>query len=249
MPHFLTREELYRVIQRELPPATYPDGQPSAYWSTADSDSSAQVLATFYANMARIHDNNFPQTADERIIDWEIKVYGAPQGGASTLQERRDRILGKLRTHPTLNPTDMRALIAARIGAPGVNYDWDYLEWNTGRDASGNTPAWSIGLSQLGYDTYLSGGAEIINDDGDCDLAASDFGLSDDDLRARRESAYTVELRIFDATLPVDVKALLQADLDRFGRASVYHPITESNEHNAGASADFVLPIVPEDLP
>lgn len=248
MPHFLTREELYRVIQRELPPDTYPDGQASAYWSTADSDATAAVLATFYANMARIHDNNFVQTADERLIDWEVKVYGSPLGGSLTTQQRRDRILGKLRSRPTLNPTDMRALIATHIGESGTTYDWEYVEWNVGRDGpSGEMTSWTLGYSQLGFDTYLGGGAEILHGDDACDLSASDLGITDDDLLSRRENAYTVELKVFDATLPEDVKASLQADLDRFGRASVDHPITDGSDVNLrmdAASGDFYLPML-----
>lgn len=248
MAKFLSRQEVYRIIQRELPPECYPDGPPSAFWATADSDSFAQCVASFYANMERIYENQFPQTADERQVDWEIKVFGSPITGSFTLEQRREKVLSKLRLRPTLNPADMEDLVASFIGEKNDPYDWEYIEWTDANDlASGDTFCWSIGMSQLGYDTYLTGTQQAVHGDDACDYAASDLYLTDTQLLTIREGANTIELRIYDDELDPTVKTALQAALDRFGRASRDHIITENEVHSAGPSGDFYLPPLEDD--
>lgn len=239
MAKFLSRAEVYRIIQRELPPDTYPDGAPSAFWSTADSDATAKVVSTLYANMERVYVNNWVQTADERMVDWEVKVFGAPIGGSLTLQQRRDRALARLRTRPTLHPGDMEALIESYIGESGDDYDWDYFEWAVVPAVSGFTPSWSLGISQLGYDTYLSGGRGLLYGPEGCDLTAEDLGMTSGQFLTIRAGFATVELRIFEDELPDDIRSQLQVALDRFGRASRYHVIHEN------VSLEFAPPDVP----
>ena len=86
MAKFLSRDEVYRLLQRELPEGVYPDGAPSSYYSTADIDSVASVASTGYANLQRIYDNYWPQSADEFLSTWEITVFAKNLSASLTLQ-------------------------------------------------------------------------------------------------------------------------------------------------------------------
>lgn len=147
---FLTREELYRVLQRELPEGVYPDGAPAAFYSTADMDSIAGVLATLYSNLERIDANNFPQTADERIRDWVEKMFiGASFDSGVTLQDLRNRVIAKIRKQPKINLWEVLILVASYV-PPGV-YVQIVEECNNGHGV------WALGESELGAETYLRG--------------------------------------------------------------------------------------------
>jgi hypothetical protein len=147
---FLTRNELYRLLQRELPEGVYPDGAPSAFYSTADMDSIAGVLATAYENLERIDANNFPQTADERIASWVEKMFiGASFDSSVTLQDLRDRVIAKVRKQPKINLWEVLILVASYV-PPGV-YVQVVEECGDGKNV------WALGESKLGVETYLRG--------------------------------------------------------------------------------------------
>lgn len=158
MPKFLVQSELYRLIQRELPPDNYADGAPSAFFTTADSDSTAKVLDTFYQKMERVYDNYFPYYADESIGDWEKFVFGAEQSGL-TLQERRQRVVNQLRARPSLSLWEMLTT-AANFVPPGTFVQ--IVEWGCNEATEG----WKLGVSKLGSQTVLSWGLKKIGVDG-----------------------------------------------------------------------------------
>lgn len=182
MAHFLTQTQLYRLIQRELPVDAYPDGQPSAFFSTADSDATAKVYATAYTNLQRIYDNFFPQSADEKIDDWVKKMFiGNSFDVGITLQDKRDRIIAKIRKQPEITQWEILKLVASYLPAgkfvqvrenkcptpltlteiygmdPGYDYDFEDL----GIDSSlwcdvVHDQGWKLGVDLLGDTTYLS---------------------------------------------------------------------------------------------
>lgn len=147
MPTFLTRQQLYRLLQRELPEDVYPDGAPSAFYSTADMDSIADVAATGYANLERIYANYFPQSADEYIDKWIAKLFiGTSFDAGVTLQDKRDRVIAKIRKQPTLALWEILILVAGYL--PEGKYV-QVVEWCC---ASGT---WMLGESALGVETSL----------------------------------------------------------------------------------------------
>lgn len=147
MAKFLSRQELYRVLQRELPENAYPDGAPSAYFSTADSDATAEVAATAYGNLERIYENYFPQTADEKISDWIDKMFvGVSFDDSVTLQDKRDRVIAKVRKRPTIALWEVLKIVASY--AP----EGKYVQVSENCGASGN---WELGVSMLGVTTIL----------------------------------------------------------------------------------------------
>lgn len=198
MPKFLTAPEIYRILQRELPEAVYPDGAPVAFYSTAENFAVASVAATGYANLERIYDNQWPQTADERMTDWEITAFGKPLPASMSLPERRDRTAQKIRSRKGLTKQDMIDIVLSVIG---TDKTVDAIEWGCSGNGSGG--AWIIGVSLLGVDTYLGGSASIQQAVGPmlCEQSPADFGLTQqqwDDIRAQ---AYTYEILVYGYTL------------------------------------------------
>jgi hypothetical protein len=181
---FLTTDELYALIQRELPEDAYPhSGNPEDYLSTTESAATARVLATAYENMQSIEANNFPQTADdEGIGKWEERYFGAVQGGPLTIEERRDRVLQKGRERRTMSPNDLRDIVKGVIGSDKTV---EIGEWSCG------TGSWMLDVSQLGVQTYLDRGRPGV------------IGLAGGDLTDALEHAYSYTVRIYDYT-PTD---------------------------------------------
>ncbi len=148
---FLTRQELYRLLQRELPEGVYPDGAASAFYSTADMDSIAGVLQTLYSNLERIDANNFPQTADERIRDWVAKMFiGASFDPSVSLQDLRNRVIAKIRKQPRITLWEVLTLVASYV--PAGTYVQVVEECG-----ECGCHVWSLGVSQLGTETFLRG--------------------------------------------------------------------------------------------
>lgn len=190
MAKFLSRHELYRLLQRELPEGAYPDGPPDRYYSTADMDSVAAVAASGYANLERIYDNYFPQTADESMADWETKVFGSPLDSSISLQARRDAVLIKIRNPYGIRKSDMVNVVKSVIGTDKLV---EIIEWGC-RDG-----AWILDYSELDISTYL-GGADLMKYPGisSCEKPA---GLTTEEWIIYQEEAYTYDVLIYEYTL------------------------------------------------
>lgn len=193
MPHFLTRDEVYRLLQRELPDGVYPDGLPGAFYSTAENDAVADVVATGYANAERIYANYWPATADERISDWEIKAFGRKLADGLTLAERRDRVGVKIRARKGLRKSDMVALVQSIIGS---DKSVEATEWGC------SDGGWLIGVSQLGISTILNG-ARMVDVTGPliCEATPAAYGKTDEQWADMQEQAYTFSVLIYGYTL------------------------------------------------
>lgn len=148
MSKFLTRDQIYRLLQRELPEDVYPDGQASAFFSTADMASIADVAATGYYNLSRIYDNYFPQYADEYINKWLEKMFvGRSFDPGLSLQELRDRVVAKVRKQPQINLWEVLKVLAGYVPAG------TYVQILENQSAQGG---WILGESRLGIDTFLN---------------------------------------------------------------------------------------------
>lgn len=221
MPYFLSREDIYRLIQRELPEGTYPDGPPSAFYSTADSDSSADIAATAYGNLERIYENQFPQTADERIDDWVLKAFGFLFDDSVTLQEKRDRVVAKLRKKPTIRLWEVLTIVASYLPEGKFAQVAEY--------GCGSASGWYLDDSGLGISTFLGAGRwqDITTDPSSwCETVVGlgwrigENRLDEDtflsqveysDLIGAQMEAYGYEIRIFDhAVTGVDYEQMLR---------------------------------------
>lgn len=197
MAIFLTATQIYRMYQRELPEGVYPDGAASGSYSAASLYSKARLGETAYANLARIYDNYFPQTADEKQTDWETKVFGGTLDGALSLAVRRQKVIDKVRKKAGITKQDMIDIVQSVIG---TNKDVAIGEW--GNESGG----WIIGESQLGVTTILSGarisavtnflypGVDL------CHLTAADVGMTQAEWLETRQDAYSYTVLIYSYT-------------------------------------------------
>jgi len=196
MPKFLTREEVYRLLQRELPDFAYPDGAPSAFFSTADNDSIAGCIGTAYDNQERIYDNYFPSTAVEKITDWEITAFGVAQDAAQTIQERQDRVTAKIRSRKGLTKNDMLVTVQSVIGTDKLI---EIIEWGCGDGG------WILDVSLLDYSTILNGTNFLLATGPNlCEDEPSDHGMTPAEWAEMQTEAYTYEVRIFGYTLTAE---------------------------------------------
>jgi len=226
MPKFLNRNEIYRLLQRELPEGVYPDGAASAYFSTADMASVADVAATGYANLERIYENYWPQTSDERITDWEITAFGFPLVASLSLAERRDRVVVKLRAKKGITKGDIKEAV---LGIIGSDKDVEIVEWNC---SGGEFGAWQLGVSLLGYNTYLGNYNMLtVTGDGACDINPADYGLTQEVWDGMKKQAYTYEVKIFGYTLSPSEYEALDTALIPAEPARSGHLISDNQTH------------------
>lgn len=219
MAKFLSRSEIYRIIQRELPPNAYPDGSPSAYFATADSDATAAVFASLYSNLQRIYDNYWPQYADEKLPDWEITVFGKNQDASLSIQERRDRLIERIRTRRRTTPSDIRAVVASVIGTDKF---FEVVEWGCGGWG------WILDVSLLDISTILNTVNRLERTGPDlCGKDAAWFGLTEEEFVAMQEEAYTYEVRVYGYTLTPEERIALDEALTESEPARSRHIIAD----------------------
>jgi hypothetical protein len=189
MAKFLTKEELYRLLQRELPPGVYPDGSPEKSYSTADMDSVADVVASGYANAKKIYDNYWPRTADEQLDKWEILAFGKLLDKSLSLSERRDRTEQKLRTKKGITKTDVLNTVLATIGTDKLV---DIVE------LSNETGTWLLNFSELGINSILNNtnGVDVVGF-GPCEQDYAAYGKTAEEWAQMRYEAYTYEIRVY----------------------------------------------------
>lgn len=235
MPIFLSQADLYRVLQRELPEDVYADGAPSAFFSTADMNAVAKPLATAYENLERIYDNYFPQYADENVGDWEVTVFGFVSDGDLTLQQRRDRVIAKLRNRPGITRDDIFRAVTATIPELAPT-GFDIIVWGC------SLGGWTLDVSELGYDTYLNGyprtaavGPQL------CDLTPGDFGVTEAQWIEMQTEAYTYEIRIAELELTEAQLQALDTVLTAAEPARSTHVITQAADYLSTEDGDTLV--------
>lgn len=208
MPIFLQAADIYRIIQRELPPEeVYPDGPATAYYSTADSYATAQVIQDAYTTQQSIYNNFFPTTADERIGDFETLYFGATKSNGLSIASRQQRLLDKIRTLRRTTPQDVLATVYTIID-PVIKAE--IVEYGTGDGG------WVLDLSQLEVSTILNefNLLEVVGPDG-CNIGdPTRYGLTASQWARLQAQAYSYEVRIYGYTLTTDERTALDAALN-----------------------------------
>lgn len=231
-------------MQRELPTGVYPDGPASAFFSTASIDSKAAAIASLYENLERIYENYFPQTTNERIDDWIDKAFiGVSFDDSVTLQEKRDRVVAKLRHKPTLALWEVLTLVAGYIP------EGNYVQIVENCSATG---AWMLGESELGVGTALGYDHNFNNLGLDCSQCCEQFAdrgwrLGVDQLGVTTEldevgylpvieaqlQAFGYEIRIFDTAVTGTSYNQLLRQLGETEPARSVHQIRQNLELSA----------------
>lgn len=221
MPKFLSQQEVYRILQRELPEEVYADGAPADFFTTADMAAIAKTIETAYSNLERVYENYFPQTADEKIGDWEVEVFGQVSDDSLTLQQRRDRVIAKLLNRPGITPDDIRRAITGALPELAPT-GFELIEWGC------EGGVWILDVSLLDVDTYLGGpspsrayGPDI------CDEDPAEFGITPAEWAIMQSQAYTYEVVILPGyTLDAAGMTLLDRILTAAEPARSTHVIT-----------------------
>lgn len=229
MAIFLSAQQAYRLMQRELPEGAYADGSPSGFFTTASIYAKAAVLETAYNNLNRIYQNMFPQTTDEQVHDWELKAFGYYLPDSYTLSQRQDALVQKLRQRPGINRAAIEDIVRTSIGSDKT---FRVIDWNCEGDSESGTGIWELDLSQLSIDTFLGGArtaaiTPFLFPTADFCINDPQFNLTDDEWAALQEQAYTYEIRIYGYTLTADQRTQLDAGLTRGEPARSQHVITD----------------------
>lgn len=219
MPLFLTQNQIYRIIQRELPESVYPDGPASAFYSTADSDATAKVFADAYVNDEDIYDNYFPNYATDRQSDFELLYLGQPLDASLPIQDRRDRVIAKIRSQRRTTPADIIATVYTIIDS---SIPVQIAEWGCGCDG------WVLDVSELDISTILNefNNLNLVGPDL-CTKDASDFGLTEQEFLDYRKEAYFYEVRIYGYTLTEDESLALEQALLAAEPARSQHQVVD----------------------
>lgn len=236
MAIFLDAQDAYRLMQRELPEGVYADGSPSAHYTTASVYAKAKTIETAYNNMNRIYQNMFPQSADEKIFDWEVKVFGKVQDSTLSLAERQNNLVLKLRSRPGINRAAIADIVVSVVG-PDILFS--IIDWNCGgAPGQGGEGAWLLGESQLGINTYINGArmsdvTPFLFPDGDfCSTDHAPFGKTDQEWALMQEQAFTYEVIFYGYTLTADQRSKLDELLQIGEPARSQHYITDNADIN-----------------
>lgn len=235
MAIFLEAQDVFRLIQRELPEGVYPDGAPSGYYSTASVYSKASLIERAYDNMEVIYVNFFPQTAEEKQVDWEYKVFGFQLDGADSLAIRRQKVIDKLRTKPGLTIGDILNVVRSVIGD---DKDLEIGEWGC------EDGCWILDESELEITTIFAGSRSmdvtpgVFPGDSLCTVDPSVFGKTEEEWAEVREDAFTYSLLVYSYTLTADELALVDLLLTQSEPARSAHVIYDGLD-----PADRITPV------
>lgn len=231
MPTFLTTDQVYRIIQRELPDGAYPDGPATAFFSTADSYATAGVIASVYGAASSIYDNYFPSFATDQPsgsplpgqANFEKLYLGQQLDSSIPLQERRDKVIEKIRSVRRTTEQDILATVYSVIN---TNIFVEIVPWGCGCNG------WVLDVSQLDISTVLNGfnGLEAVGI-GPC-AGPDAFGLSPEDFAIMEQEAYSYDVRIYGYTLTVDERSALESALDEAEPARSQHEILDGLDPN-----------------
>jgi hypothetical protein len=238
MPKFLDSDEIYRIIQRELPENVYPDGLPSSRVMLSDNYAASKALSGSYARLEVAYNNMFPQLATEQLADFETKYFAFSSVGILTEEERRERILGKIRARPSISVWDILTVVNSFV-PQGVFTQ--IVEW--GNYENGET--WILDVSLLDRSTYLGpafGNRLGLTGEGACAVWGPDWQQGDTppsntfltpamDNQAAvlsvRELVYTYEVRLFGLSLSPEQLSQLDLQLSQIEPARSRHIIRQ----------------------
>lgn len=220
MPIFLAQQDIYRLLQRENPPDdVYPDGPATAFFSTADTWAVAGRIADAYGSLQTIYTEYSPISASATLPDHEMAYFGYNLDASLTINQRRTRLLAKVRARPRTTPADMLNVVYTVLD-PSVLVE--IVEWGNGQ------AGWMLDVSELEISTILNGFDQVQRTGPNlCQLGPSDYGLSPSDFANMQAEAYTYEVRIYGYTLTSVQRAQIDTALNAAEPARSQHLIVD----------------------
>lgn len=232
MPTFLTQTQVYDIINRELPEGLFAySPSPNKFYITSELDSYAKTIADTYSTMQNIYKNMFITTADDKLVDFELMYFNRRSAGDLTNDERRARILAKIRSQAFVSIWDILTFVCSYV--PIGTYV-QILE-------SGNpygVGSWLVGYSEIGMNTILGDASpqSLIGENADLVWTRGwvygdplPSGVSADPLitqaavTSMRNTAYSYEIRIFDYEITGDLLTNFELDLQQIEPARSQH--------------------------
>lgn len=253
MAIFLTKQQIYRMLQRELPEGVYPDGAPSAFFSTADMDSVAEVAASAYLSASAIYDNYWPQTSVAKIDDWVFKMFGFLFDSTVDVVTKQQRVIDKVRKVGSIDLFDVLTIVAKYV--PQGTYVQIFF-------LCGDHAFWQLGVSLLGIDTILAFknpadiGITPANIKNWCSFVSTlHWRLGQDglgfntylsyinylDLADYQANAFEYDIRVYDYTIPPGDLANMDTELKAGEPARSAHRVFQ-NLSLATSGLDTVVP-------
>jgi hypothetical protein len=232
MPTFLTTNDVYNVINRELPEGLFAySPSPNKFYITSELYSYASNIAVTYGTMQTIYNNMFVTTMAENVADYEVMYFGSKSTANLTLEERRGRILAKIRSQLSVSLWDILTFIVsylpvgtyAQIVEYGNYNSWDV--WQVGVDFGVRN---AVDSCELGTMTYLANECpqEIHGALSDTVWGpgwnyldplpahvSGDTQITQAKMLAMRITAYTYEIRIFGYAFTTEAQAQFEQDL------------------------------------
>jgi hypothetical protein len=231
MPKFLTTDEVFAILQRELPDDVYPVGAPSAYYSTADNYGFADGVAAAYANLARIYANFWPLSADERISDWEVTAFGYELSSSLSLDAKRQLVNARMIAKKGTTTADLVAVVKSVIGTDKVV---EVAGWG------GADGGWILNDNQLGITTIFNSGPRLkAVDPLVCEKGPADFGLTQQEWDWIREEAYTYSVLVYGYTMTAAERVAVDSELLIYELARDQHFIYDGLDPQNAINVDL----------
>lgn len=231
MPKFLKRQEVYELVEREMP-ETVLAYSPRAkdFYTTSDDDAFAKNIESAYTSLEKIYDNYFPQHSIEKLSDWEISVFGEVDDSGATDSERQDRVLTKIRSRKGITVQDIKEIVYTVIGS-----DKNISIIEKGCESG----VWRLGRSKLSNNTFLgitsTSGVRVPSDFDACsEGAAASLGITEEELEKMQIQAYSYDVRIIGYDATAQEREKMNEELTRFEPARSTHKIV----------SPFVLPVI-----
>ncbi len=237
MPTFLTQSQVYDIINRELPEGLFAySPAPATFYVTSELHSYAKTISDTYDTMQHIYQNMFVTTSNEKIEAFEITYFGQRSAGALSTEERRARILAKIRSQAFVSLWDILTFVCSYV--PAGTYV-QILESNNPYGVG----SWILGYSELGLNTILgdAGPQQLTGEDADLvwtgdwqqgDPIPTGVSCDPDIVQATvtgiRNTAYSYEIRIFDYEITGDLLTNFEIDLAQIEPARSEHYLLQN---------------------
>lgn len=205
-------EQVMDVLFSELPDGPYAKDRANDVdmdrrsFSSSEIRAHAQFFALMYESLKLNYDDKFLQTVTlDGLLNWEKELFKEAQDTLLPYAVRRNNLISKLRANGGISLPAIRDVVANILDPYGLMFEILTYSGQFNGQAYG---AWRLGLSILGYDTYLGLQDPLLGantDPGtplDCALDFAAAGITMQQLREIQFTAYAYEVRIYGVASP-----------------------------------------------
>jgi hypothetical protein len=237
LPIFPGIEDCLTILMGELPAGVYsadraddPNPANRAY-SSSELRAQAQMFANLYANLEDIWQDKWISTLNpDGYTSWEKDLFTQPPDASLPLMVRKSNLLAKFRLQASISLPAIAGIVSSFITPYGFTFD--ILPFNGCNSLDGVNSAWILGFTPLGEFTYLAGLDPLIGAGRgvgitplDCSLNYAAAGITQAQMIAIQETAYTYAVAIYGGSVSAETLMLLDAALTAAEPARSTHVI------------------------